>query len=104
MYSNQAEAGPIASRDEVDKVNFLNLQCDISTDKSHPKIPLSDSALRERLVDVLVSCNAALHTTKHLTDNYVSFIAVYHGKNDILQRLFRKTFLTQAKQRNVFKN
>lgn len=80
MYTNQAEASPIPAtidstpgHDEVDKVNFLNLQCDISVDKSLPKTQLSDSDLRKRLVDVLVSCNAALHTTKHLTDNYVSF-------------------------------
>ena len=75
MYLNQAEASPIpaTSHDDVDKVNFLNLQCQSSPSGIIPKTGLSDSALRQRLVDVLVSCNSALHITKHLTDNYVSF-------------------------------
>jgi hypothetical protein len=71
MYSNQAEAHPVP-HDEVDKVNFLNLQCDISDDKNLQKSSMSDEKLKERLVAVLISCNSALHTTKHLTDNYVS--------------------------------
>jgi hypothetical protein len=80
MYSNQAEASPIpatidsSSHDEVDKINFLNLQCDISANEDLPRVPLSDEVLRERLRAVLISCNSALHTTKHLTDNYVSVI------------------------------
>lgn len=86
MYSNQAEASPIPG-DEVDKVNFLNLQCDISSDKSrNTKASMSDSELRERLVAVLISCNSALHITKHLTDNYVSF----HQKHS-LEKCFLDT-------------
>lgn len=83
MSSNQAESSPIPATltsdtssgyDAVDKINFLNLHCEVSTD--HKKIPkaLSNNValLRERLVAVLVSCHSALHQTKHLTDSYVS--------------------------------
>lgn len=82
MYSNQAEASPIpaTSHDEVDKVNFLNLQCESSPGGVIPNTKLSDSELRQRLVDVLVSCNSALYTTKHLTDNYVSFESKLYSK------------------------
>lgn len=109
MSSNQTEANPIpitteapSGHDEVDRhTNFLNLKCDISNDtKKLPKASLNDTALRERLIAVLIQCRSvsffltyfeeyqfifrkineniyyslqALHQTKHLTDNYVSF-------------------------------
>lgn len=82
MSSNRAQAHPVPAtisserclgHDEVDKINFLNLQCDVSSGKKLSKAPLNDAALRERLVAVLISCHSALHQTKHLTDSYVSY-------------------------------
>lgn len=83
MSSRQAEASPVpvaitsetssAGHDEVDKINFLNLQCHIANEHaSAPMAPLNDAVLKERLRAVLLSCHSALHQTKHLTDNYVS--------------------------------
>jgi hypothetical protein len=72
MCSNQVKAGPIPASDEMSKVNFLNLQCKGSQDEDVPHTPMSDSELRERLKAVLYSCHSALHTTKHLTEDYVS--------------------------------
>lgn len=78
MSSKQTDASPVPvitspGIDEVDKVNFLNLQCHISSEKAVPSPSLSDAALRERLKAVLLSCHSALHQTKTLTDNYVSW-------------------------------
>lgn len=82
MSSNQAESSPVpatitsetsSGNDAVDKINFINLQCEVSSEhRKVPKTPLNDAALRERLVAVLISCHSALHQTKHLTDSYVS--------------------------------
>lgn len=81
MSSNRAESSPVpatitsntsSGHDEIDKYNFLNLKCDASNENKLSKVSLSDIQLRGRLVAVLVSCNQALHQTKHLTDNYVS--------------------------------
>lgn len=83
MSSNKTNANPVPAtissgipnrHDESDKMNFLNLQCDISNDynKKASKDALNDVVLKERLVAVLISCHSALHQTKHLTDNYVS--------------------------------
>lgn len=79
MSTNQAESSPIpatvveASNDVPDKINFLNLQCQVSSEhRTISKASLSDEVLRERLVAVLISCHSALHQTKSLTDSYVS--------------------------------
>lgn len=61
MTSKQAEANPVpatlssersSGRDEVDKINFLNLHCDISSGHKMSTALLSDSALRGRLTAV----------------------------------------------------
>lgn len=83
MSSNQTEASPIPStrpstapsgHDEVDKINFLNLRCDASSNdpKKDPITTLSDAQLQIRLKAVVLSCSVALHKTKELTGNYVS--------------------------------
>lgn len=63
MTSKQAEASPVpatvssersAGRDEVDKINFLNLHCDISSGHKMSSTLLSDSVLRGRLIAVSV--------------------------------------------------
>lgn len=80
MSSNQTEASPIVStrtsetptgHDELDKINFLNLRCQMSDPKKVPVTPLSDAELQKRLKAVLLACNVALHKTKELTGNYV---------------------------------
>lgn len=94
MSSKQADASPVpvaitsatssSGHDEVDKVNFLNLQCHISNEHEKVSItPLSDAVLRERLRAVLLSCHSALHQTKHLTDNYVSLRTGFNVKTQI---------------------
>lgn len=58
MTSKQAEANPVpasvssSGRDEVDKVNFLNLHCASQGGQKVSKALLSDSALRDRLIAV----------------------------------------------------
>lgn len=80
MSSNSAQANPIhhkastsAGKDEVDKINFMNLQCsNVDGNRILSNTPLSNDALLKRLKAVVISCNMALHETKGLTDNYVS--------------------------------
>lgn len=82
MSSNSAQANPIprkssgsmsVGKDEVDKINFMNLQCsNVDGNRILSATPLSNEVLLERLKAVVISCNAALHQTKGLTDSYVS--------------------------------
>lgn len=82
MSSNSAQANPIprkssgstsVGKDEVDKINFMNLQCsNVDGNRILSSAPLSNDVLLERLKAVVISCNSALHQTKGLTDNYVS--------------------------------
>lgn len=107
MSSNKADANPVPatitsgtanSHDETDKINFLNLQCDISNDynKKASKNALNDVVLKERLVAVLVSCHSALHQTKHLTDNYVSLEILFFAKRHSRVEYSKKSAMLQS--------